>query len=370
MLTEVLDDIAAADAITAEWDDVVAEAGRPLSSAPWLLAWWRHAAPEAAQLRVVTVRQDGRLLGLAPCFFVREKTGLIRYRFLGAGTSLRSDVIARPGHEAAVSQAVAAALNSAKPRPSVIEFEGVSHNLLADAWPGRGAWRALRYSVPAPYADYAGTYDEWFAQRSSKVRAQVRRNRRLLDQAGAMFRFSQDAHDVVRDVQAFIDLHHGRWSERGGSGVLTPGVERMLLDAAPAMLASGCLRVWCLDIEDKPVSVELFLSAGDVMSFWLGGFDEAWSKNGPAFVALFAMVETTWGEGYRRLDLGGGDQDYKYKLAAGDEPLHWEALVPRGAWSGPARLAVAPAVLRRAVAARLSPERKTQLKNLLRRTEL
>lgn len=370
MLTRILSDVAAASAIIEEWDDVAAAARRPLSSARWLLSWWRHAAPPSARLRVVTVRDDdGRLVGLAPCFLVRDRTGLIRCRFLGAGTSLRGDIVARPGLEEEVTQHVAAALAADRPRLAFIELEGVdpaSIRRLAAAWPGRGASMVDRDAVPAPYTDCSDPYDRWFAARSSNVRSQIRRKRRVFDDAGAVFRFS-GTEDVVRDVKAFIRLHHARWSGRGGSGVLTPDVEAMLLESGSEMVASGCLLVWCLDVEGEPVSVELFLSAGGTISYWLGGFDEAWGKHGPAIVALFALVERVGGRGSCRLDLGGGDQDYKGKLATGEECLRWAAIVPRTATWGPALVRFAPAVARRQLGSRISPERKAELKKLLSR---
>ena len=52
---ELITDLAGLERIRAGWDALAVELGRPFSSPSWTLAWWRRAAPEGAELRVVAV---------------------------------------------------------------------------------------------------------------------------------------------------------------------------------------------------------------------------------------------------------------------------------------------------------------------------
>ena len=54
----------------------------PFGASAWNLAWWRHAAPAAAELRVVVVRDDAGIVGIAP-LYARRDGGVTRYGVLG-----------------------------------------------------------------------------------------------------------------------------------------------------------------------------------------------------------------------------------------------------------------------------------------------
>ena len=97
------------------------------------------ARPQRAQLRVVLVLDGDELVGVAPYFAGRERTGRIDYRLLASGFSHPLDILAAAGREADVATAVAAALARARPRPSLVTFEGLS---VGSSWPAefRSHW--------------------------------------------------------------------------------------------------------------------------------------------------------------------------------------------------------------------------------------
>src|ERR1051325_7318953 len=75
-------------------------AATPFQSPAWLIPWTRRLWG-GGQNRVVTVRNDGELVGLAPLFLwgngrPRE---LIRVSFLRAGITDHMDLLAAPGFE-------------------------------------------------------------------------------------------------------------------------------------------------------------------------------------------------------------------------------------------------------------------------------
>ncbi len=99
------------------------------------LGWWRHAAPDEAQLRVVVVHEGDALLGIAPFYAVRG-----HYRLLAAPVSARTVPLAEAGRDAEVATATAAALAGARPRPALVQFDGIERasawpELLSQAWP-------------------------------------------------------------------------------------------------------------------------------------------------------------------------------------------------------------------------------------------
>jgi len=326
-----------------------------------MLAWWRHAAPRRAALRVILVRRGDELLGVAPFFVDRGYGGLARYRFLAAGTSMRVEPLACPGAEGAVAGAFARALSLERPGPDVLMFEGVDS---ASPWPAlfaaalhgaEGPWVHRDVERPAPILPLEGrTFEQWMASRSRNFRSQMRRACRRLEARGATFLTVDpaDAGSVAEGVRSFAGLHRSRWDPRGGSAVLKPGVERMIEAAAPA-LGPSRFRLQLIVLDGRPISAHVFVAAGGEVSYWLGGFDGASAREHPSMLSLLAALEGAWGQGDVRFDFGGGAQPYKFRFAEGEDLLRWVTLVPRDGRYARARLGLVPKHAYRFVSDRL-----------------
>lgn len=371
--TEVVTDLAAVPGLTAEWDRLAVENKRPFSAPAWMLAWWRHAAPATAQLRIVVARDRGELIGVAPFYAVRDRWGIVRYRLLAAEASLRTEPLAGTGREEEVAALVAAALHAARPPADIVALEGVPSSsqwplLLSRHWPGRWRpWSCRDRTVAAPAVVLrAETHEEWLASRSRNFREQVRRKRRDLEGRGAVFRLVPPG-DVEEALGAFARLHHGRWKQRGGSGVLNAEVEQMLSEAGGHLGGDRRLRLWELVVDGKAIASHLFVAAGGEVSYWLGGFDDAWSAQQPSLQLLVAAIRHAREMGEDRMDLGGGGQPYKYRLANSEEQLEWHFIVRRGRRYPRARLAVAAPRWRRRVARHVPPSVKSRLRDWLLR---
>jgi CelD/BcsL family acetyltransferase involved in cellulose biosynthesis len=365
---EVLDDETEVDAFVDRWDALAVEARRPYCAPGWMLAWWRHAAPPGAQLRITVAIEGSQLLGIAPLYAEPARHGVSAYRLLAAPVSSRTEPLAAPGRERDAVRALVRAIAAVTPAPDLLTFDAVDvtstyPSAIAEAWPRTQAQR--EHTTAAPYVTLAGrSFDEWYSDKSRNFREQIRRRRRQLDRAGAVFALATTPAETTRAVRAFVELHHRRWSWRGGSAVLTPEVEAMLLDAAPVLVAAGRMRLWTIEVDGDVISAHLFLGAGDVFTYWLGGFDDGWATQQPALQSLVAAIEHAFGAGDRLLDLGAGAQSYKYRLADGEARLAWTTLVPPGPRAVRARILVGSRRLRRTVVQRLPRRVVVQLKRL------
>ncbi|WP_028058896.1 GNAT family N-acetyltransferase [Candidatus Solirubrobacter pratensis] len=314
MIAEVIDEPAGLAAHAAAWDELAVAARRPVAAPAWLLAWLRHAA-EDVRPQVVVVRDGAETVAIAPFVSAREH-GVRRLRLMGARTSMGVDVLCRAGREREAAPRIARAL-----RGDAIAFDGIP---AASPWPsllgGRGL-HAPRVTLRLPVPELRLSAD-WPASRSANFRQQMRRAWRRLQERGARLRTSCEQADVA----AFARLHRLRWDPRGGSGVLTPGVEAMLVEAG-ARLGAERLRLFTLAAEDRDISSHLFLAAGGHVTYWLGGFDPAFAREHPAQVVILKAVEDAIARGDERLDLGPGAQPYKQRFATGEDALV-SAVVP------------------------------------------
>jgi CelD/BcsL family acetyltransferase involved in cellulose biosynthesis len=356
----------------AAWDELAIAAGRPFCAPAWLLSWWREGRGGGAWLRVVLVLDEaGALVGVGPFFAQVGPLRLAEYRLLGAGFCHRIGPLSRAGSEREVAAAIARSLAAATPRPASVVFEGIDAGdpwpeLVAAGWPG-GRRPRLRTDVEmdAPAIELDGAYESWMERRERKFRKEARRTARRLEEDGVTGRIAigDDA------IDALMRLHHARWHDRGGSNVGTEA-RRVIAAAAHALDGSGRIGVALLEAPDGPVAAELVLRAGEHVVFWGGGFDPAWSKHAPGTQAMLLALEVAAADGVRHADLGGGEHEYKRRLADTSRPLAWRTLFPRGRRYPLIRLRLAPKHVRlalRTLARRLPAERQRQLKRLLRR---
>jgi CelD/BcsL family acetyltransferase involved in cellulose biosynthesis len=366
---DLIDDISGLEACAAEWDALAVEAGRPYCAPAWMLAWWRNARPPGALLRAVAVRRGGRLVGIAP--FWTEHSGI--YRLLSSGLAAPVEPLAERGLEREVAATIWAALREARPSLSALKLESQSSRscglaLLDGPWAeGRSPWIHTLPPVPAPNVDLRGhDYDSWIRSKSRHFRKGNGRLRRKLERAGCEFRLAGPS-ELARTLDAFCRLHHGRWDRRGGSDALRPGVREMLGEVGRELMEEGRFRLFLIEVGDRIISVHVFVSAGAEVTYWNGGFDEAWGAYSPSLLTVIHAISDALQRRDERLDLGPGAQDYKYRLASGEEYLQSVTLVPRDFAYVMNRLRLAPYQARWAVSRRLSGRTKDRLRRIVRR---
>lgn len=332
---EIIEDPAGLEGECDAWDALAVEAARPLTSPAWMLPWWRHLAPPNAQLRVVLARDGDELVGVAPYWARHGPLGFVEYQLLAAGHGQRLAPLARHGRAEEVAAAAATALSHADPRPATVRVDATDVDslwpqALRSGWPGLlRPWVRCDRVLSAPVLEIDGRgFEDWLQSKSKNFRQQMRGGRRKLEKAGAHARMS-GPDELERDISALVSLHHERWSTRGGSSVMEPAVERLLLDAGRDLVASKRFRLWLIELDGRPVSAHLFVAAGGEVVYWNGGFDPAFSQYKPALQTLLAAVEDAFERGDRRVDFGRGAHPYKQRFAEGDHPIAWYTLFPR-----------------------------------------
>jgi CelD/BcsL family acetyltransferase involved in cellulose biosynthesis len=361
------------------WRGLAARHARPYCHPEWMLAWWRHAAPASARLRTVLVLDGTRLIGIAPYFASPGRAGRVDYRLLAAGWSHPLDLLAAPGREADVAGAVARTLAGARPRASLVTFEGLDEGstwpgALRSAWPGRlrpRPYRTGRMTTPVltlPAVDY----ETWVAGKSANFRHQMRRHRRKFAAAGGNTYIAEGEAAIARSAQAFAELHDARWQGRGGSSLDLHATAAMLADAATA-LGPDRLRLWTSELDGRPVAVQVFVALSGEIAYWNTGWDERHAALKPAMVGILAMIEDALRRGERRVNFGAGDQSYKLRFAEDTSVgVAWTGMFPVDRRYPATRAQLAPRQLewwaRRRVRA-LSPERRERLDRLRERIQ-
>ena len=332
---ELITELDSLESLTREWDALAVADGEPQMSPGWIVAWWRYLAPPRAKLRVVAVREQGRLIGLAPFFVDHEVHGRIDYRLADIRIFGRLSPLAAPGRERDVAGAVGSAFAQANPRPDLVALEALP---LASPWPValRDRWPSRIRPIMSQYlvcgcptvSLRGGSFDGWFAGKSSNFRGQMRRLSRRFEEQGGTARTSTVA-TLSADVEAFVRLHGVRWEGRGDSNLVALGerLSPMLYEVGERLLESGRFRLHMLEIDGQPISAQLFLAAGHRTLYVNGGWDERFAQLKPPMLGLLGAIEDAFGRGDQIFDLGLGEQQYKLRFADGNDPVAWSVLM-------------------------------------------
>ena len=348
----------ALEPLSSEWDALAVACDLPQMAPGVVLPWARHVAAADAQPRVVVVRDDDRLIGLAP-FYVEPsaRRARIDYRLPGIELCAGLAPLAVRGREWEVATAISAALAHATPQPDLIALEGVPADsvwvsALRARWPSAEPPLLRRYQLhgcPIVTLQEA-SFDAWLAGKSANFRGQMRRLRRKFAAAGGTTRLATGA-TLDDDVVTFARLHAARWERRGRSSLAQLGerLPAMLADVGRALLPSARFRLRMLELEGEPISAQLFLAAGSAVLYVNGGWDVRHAALKPSMLGLLDTVEETFATGERRIDLGVGEQPYKQRFADGTDRLCWSILMPPGPRRALTRVHTAPMLTRYAL---------------------
>jgi len=323
--------------LVAGWDVLAAINAAPESSPAWMLGWWRHVAPEGAELRVVAVHDRDELIGIAPLYVEPGSSSPGHYRLLANDSSGYTTPLALPHRAWEVAEAVANTLTISEPRPSILELAplpAVSPWAMAlrERWPGRFrpiAYRADLADVPT-VSLHQPSFDAWMQAHSSRFRNNLRRYRRRFEQGGGTERIST-AETVAADIQTFARLHAARWSGRRSHLVeLGERLPLLLGEVAQELLPEKRFRLLILEIDGEPICAYLSIAAGGEVVAVNLGWDERFRHLSAPRLAILSMIEEGFRQGDRRFNLGWGRVDYKREFTNGSDAATWEMLFPVG----------------------------------------
>ncbi len=354
-----------------QWDRLAIHSDQPFASPHWLLPWWKHASPRSAGLRIVTVSDQDQLAAVLPLFV--EKTALgQRYRFLGSGASPTVDIVA---NEHAINDTtwLRKAMAALQPSPRAVIWDGTPEaspwpDQMKHQWEGGGALSdEFGMRIPRLTLSYP-SFDDWYQSKSRNFRQKTKQQSKRLSQSDARFELLERPASWADEIQTFAQLHRAVWDRKGGSSVLRPGMEAALVDAAEALAPHGRFFVWKLVFGERAVSSAIFFAAGQVLSYWLGGYDPEWARFQPGLMTLIRAIEHAYDGDYELLDLGPGAQSYKYRLSDNETRATWHTTSQHGFGHQTQRLHLANSRARMALADTLPEDLKNRLKRIRRWT--
>jgi CelD/BcsL family acetyltransferase involved in cellulose biosynthesis len=289
-------------AVEGEWRALASRMGSPLNDYDWI-----HAAAgtlHAGKLAVITLRQHGRLVALAPFARVSALTGSA-LEFIGAR------VLAEPTdflyESEAARAAICEALRARREALVCARLPPESAAALRDA-PGEAGYSMATASAASPTLAIDRPWAEFEQGLSSRRRSDYRALRRKLEKRGRVeATFTTPGADAFDECFAeFMRVEDAGWKGRGGSALARREDLRGFFAAAGrAFAARGQLRYCRLAVDDVAVAAQLAIEYAERWWILKIGFDEAWSDYSPGLQLSWDTVRTAFGLKLRGVEFLG-----------------------------------------------------------------
>ncbi|MCC6586616.1 MAG: GNAT family N-acetyltransferase [Bryobacterales bacterium] len=295
----------------------------PFQSPQWLLPWMRHMYA-GGDIFALTLRIEGRLVGLAPLFIHRywRNFDIRQVSLIGAGISDYLDFLIDPATLPWAAEALLDHLIRHRERWDICDLQELRPNspLLSAAAPDRIHCAQLPAGV-CPVLSLPRSMDELKAGLASKFRRDLHRAGNHLRTAGH-FRFeTADAENLDEHLDALFRLHAARWRLRNEQGMLeTENKRRFHTEVAHAMARAGHLRVHSLRLHGEIVAVVYAFQGHGRTYAYLGGFDPSLSKLSLGGLIMEYSIAQAIEEGSAEFDFLRKREEYKYLWGAVDRP--------------------------------------------------
>ena len=258
---------------------------------------------------------DGQAVAILPLYVARARP-LRVVRFLGHGIS---DELG-PVFDARNGSAGITALRQALEAPAW-DWDV----FLGDLMPGNEHWSALLAGKEirreaSPVLRIGGrTWDDFLASRSGNFREQGRRRERKLAREHNLRYRLADSDSLEEDFETLLRLHRARWAEQDTTDFIE--TRDFQWDFALQALERGWLRLWVMEIDDRPVAAWYGFRFGDAECYYQAGRDPEWDGYSVGFVILAHTIREAFNDGLEEYRLLRGGESYKDRFASGGDEL-------------------------------------------------
>lgn len=317
-----------------DWRELAADAAAPPFLGPeWIRAW--VDAFGGGDLRLHTVRRDGRLVAVAP---------LLRHDHhdLVSPANWHTPLWAPLALDDAAARALARSVHTDRPRrlelrcldpdlPSTRSFLRELRSL---------GYRALpeRHDRLSPTARLEGDWEAYSQRLGRRRRADIRRGESRLAELGTV---SIELHRAVADLDTKLreglEIESSGWKGRSHSAIASSAeTEAFYARVARDAAEKGSLLLVFIRLDDRPIAFSFNLQEHGTVYGLKMGYDESFRTYGPGILMMKAVVSAALDGGARAFDLGGNLETDGFKREWSDGARHvvtstWVAPGLRGA---------------------------------------
>ncbi len=312
-----------------QWGRLHASGASDIFTSPaWCLAGWRAFPDLGTPLLLIALDGAGAFLGALPL-----TNGALGPTWAGSPLGDEHDLRVRRDQPA--SGVVSALLRSVPRVPgpgTTVLTEVRPGGLLTGAAISRPGCPApvLQLNDPDPEFGALGCLPGWSRER----RRTLRSARRRLEDTGRITMQRLADHAALTDtLPAFVRMRLASWAARGRLGELPtmdrhPGLPEFLADVGSSLATEGRCLLGRLNLDDEPLAQALFFRSPGADLLYMSTYRPAAARYSPSHLLLAEAAQMAIADGIRVIELGRGDEPYKFTLGAQTRYLRNVVLPP------------------------------------------
>jgi len=334
MQLELTRDPGCFDQLKTEWNALLA---RSVCRVPFLRAeyqrgWWEHRGggewPEA-ELCVVTARENGELIGIAPLFAATNRDG--RRALLLVGSIEISDYLDLIAPREGLAEFCAALLErltaSDVPEWEVLDLYNLpqaspTRAALAQAAAARGWAAATRPLEPVPAIPLHSDWETYLnTQVEKKERQEIRRKLRRAEggEQTVTWRVVNADSDIALETDAFISLMALTPDK---ARFLTPAMRAQFRATMRAAAENGYLHLAWLEIDGDRAAAYYSFDFGNRLYVYNSAIDPRFNALSAGWVLLGYLLQWCLANKRSAFDFMRGDEDYKFRFGGVPGRIH------------------------------------------------
>jgi CelD/BcsL family acetyltransferase involved in cellulose biosynthesis len=300
----------------------------------WQYTWWEHFGSGDEGLLILLVRDQGRLVGIAPLrrdrLTLKGIPVLRQLTFLLGYEADYRDLLLEEGKEWEVLGEMLTYLREQVQGWDLLALRGIrGSSPVKDLLPSLSGLQGLschgEIGVGCPFIPLPSTYAEFAQSLSGGVRREYGRKLRALEKREGSFTLTAYQGDAMppEAFEEFLRLHRLSWQGRGGTHALhsekVVEFHRSLLER---MRPTQTPIIMTLSTNGQGVSVLYGYVQDGVFYDYLPGHDPAFQQYSPGIQMVLQAAEYCIEQGWTELDLMRGEESYKFNFTHHVRHLH------------------------------------------------
>ncbi|MEW5766871.1 MAG: GNAT family N-acetyltransferase [bacterium] len=304
------------------WNQALASSGSDNvhSTFEWLSTWWKHFG-EDKQLLVILVKEDDRLLGIAPLMIesvprIKKLLPHRTIRFLGEGPSDYADFIIN-GDKAQVIGLILDHLRKRANRWDEIDLVEIredspnTESLVGEA-AKRGFNPQIISGVNCCYLPLNQDWETYFSSLDKRHKTAINRVIRKAgrEEGGIEFVRKHPPEDLDYLMDKIVEIHRQR-SQVKERASLFETKEAFVREAVSSFAERGWTDLSTLEIGGKVAAYSLGFDYQNVVYIWNVAFDPTYKSFAPGLLTFRFLIENCMNNGHQEFDFMRGEEPYK-----------------------------------------------------------
>jgi CelD/BcsL family acetyltransferase involved in cellulose biosynthesis len=285
----------------------------------WMQVWWRVFGEEA-EMRIRTVREGDKVIGIAP-LMVKNDTAF----FIGTTDVCDYlDFIVTPGHEKDFFEILIDDIKKSDIKQLELKHVRSDSTLLLHLAPlaqRRGLVVETVKENVSFEMDLPVSFEEYLEKLSTKQRHEVRRKLRRLNEEGTIeFSFISDGAEVNATMDTFFKMFVE--SRQDKADFMTEKMASFFRLLADTMVRAGLLKLGVLELDGKPLAEIMCFDYHGCIYLYNSGYDPGYVSLSAGLLSKVLAIRESIARGSKKFDFLKGEETYKHHLGGKEVPLY------------------------------------------------